>query len=311
MGRFNQVLNAGKTFAQADKSKLLGQATGRAAGRMANTTAGQRVRAGIQNGRTAATGTAGKIKDRSLDAAINIAANPRVQKGAEMVGKTKAVGKIGVEKTAATAQKVVENTKDTIGLNKARKEHKYKVRENGKKKQADPRKLKFKPLDPTQINMKAVGRRKTDEFDLKAHYSGKYEQGTGTAGKAAQAHRNLNRAKTISRENFDLEGGWKTMAGASGVGAIAGGTAGAGLAAITGEDAWEGAKSGALYGAIGNTAVKGSRMAIGAGKGQKFGEAFNAFNSDTQMTKSVKSLHTLSKDAKLAQKTMYKKNGTL
>lgn len=142
--------------------------------------------------------------------------------------------------------------------------------------------------------------RKTTPIDRAAHSSGLFRK--GGRDQAGKEMRNIKSAGISAKDNFNLAGGWKTAAGSAGTGAIAGGLAGAGVNTIRGEDAWEGAKTGAMLGAVGNGGVKSARMGMGASKTQKFGNAFTNFNAETGMTKSVKSLHTLAKDSRDANR---------
>ena len=169
----------------------------------------------------------------------------------------------------------------------------------------------FKP-NPKNMNFNlsktkqgAQSFRKTTPIDRASH-SGLFRD--KAKDKAGKEMRNLKAAGVEAKDNIFLAGGWSAMAGHAGVGAIGGGLAGAGVNMVRGEDAWEGAKNGAAMGAIGNGAINGSRMAIGASKGQKFGEAFGTFNRQTGMTKSVKSLSTLAKDSQEANRMMRKAN---
>jgi len=236
---------------------------------------------------------AGKSK-RAIKKAASMFTNSRTGKaGSAVANFAKEGAGLGVDSMKASAD-----------FNKKRMEKIYGSVKKGFGGKTDPKKLNFKPIDKSQKNMNGVSRRTTDKYDKQAHNSGLFtKQSVGTA---AGDLRNLGRAGTEARDNINLDGGWKSIAGGAGSGAVAGGLAGAGVNMIRGEDAWEGAKSGAMMGAIGNGAVKGSRTAIGASKGQKFGEAFNSFNAQTNMTKSVKSLHTLAKGTKDAQKMFHK-----
>ena len=91
-------------------------------------------------------------------------------------------------------------------------------------------------------------------------------------------------------KNFASAGGRRTVAGT----AVRSAAIGAGVGAVTnaaqGEDAWEGAARGAAIGAIGGATVRGSRMAMGVGKGQGFMDAATGFNNRNRYTDSVKTL---------------------
>ena len=91
-------------------------------------------------------------------------------------------------------------------------------------------------------------------------------------------------------KNFANAGGRKTIAGT----AVRSAAVGAGIGAVTsaaqGEDVWEGAARGGAIGAIGGAAVRGSRMAMGVGKGQGFMDAATGFNNRNRYTDSVKTL---------------------
>ena len=91
-------------------------------------------------------------------------------------------------------------------------------------------------------------------------------------------------------KNFANAGGTRTVAGT----AVRSAAVGAGIGAVTsaaqGEDAWEGAARGGAIGAIGGATVRGSRMAMGVGKGQGFMDAATGFNNRHRYTDSVKTL---------------------
>lgn len=146
--------------------------------------------------------------------------------------------------------------------------------------------------------------RPTDMYDRMGHSGGFRGK---SAQKAASEYRNLGAISSTVKDNIGLNGGWKSIAGQAGAGAIAGGAAGAGINTIRGEDAWDGAMRGAAMGAIGNATVKGSKMAMGAGKKEKMANAFNSFNAETGMTKSVKSLYSMRKDSAYANKMLKNK----
>lgn len=200
---------------------------------------------------------------------------------------TKAAGGVGVN-TRSAAEDTIEKAKKTI-----------KPSQRGK---SDSKSLKMNLNKSSQDH---TGYRTTDKYDKLGHNERLF-RGDRAQTTAATSARNLGRVGTEAKDNFNLAGGWKTAAGHAGAGAIAGGVAGAGVNVIRGEDAWEGAKTGAMLGAVGNGGVHSARMGMGASKGQKFGNAFTSFNAETGMTKSVKSLHTLAKDSRYANRILKK-----
>ena len=90
-------------------------------------------------------------------------------------------------------------------------------------------------------------------------------------------------------------GGWKALAGNVGSGAIAGGISGAALNTLRGEDAWEGAKTGAFYGGMGYGGVQAVRAGVKAGASETMVDAVGRFGKHNNVSKDVK---TLMRDAK-------------
>ena len=88
------------------------------------------------------------------------------------------------------------------------------------------------------------------------------------------------------------------------MGAVAGGLTGAGINTLRGEDAWDGAKSGAFMGAVTMGGIKGVRTATGTTAKQTMGEGASAFNQKTGLTKSVKSIFDNERNAKIAKDFM-------
>lgn len=99
-------------------------------------------------------------------------------------------------------------------------------------------------------------------------------------------------------QNFSKAGG-KNVLGRTAVRSAA---VGAGVGAVTsaaqGEDVWEGAARGGAIGAIGGATVRGSRMAMGVGKGQGFMDAAKGFNNRHHYTDSVKTLMQTARDTR-------------
>lgn len=108
--------------------------------------------------------------------------------------------------------------------------------------------------------------------------------------------------------NFANAGGRKTVAGT----AVRSAAVGAGIGAVTsaaqGEDVWEGAARGGAIGAIGGATVRGSRMAMGVGKGQGFMDAATGFNNRHRYTDSVKTLMGTALDTRASMQFMNKAN---
>ena len=90
-------------------------------------------------------------------------------------------------------------------------------------------------------------------------------------------------------------GGWKALAGNVGSGAVAGGISGAALNTLRGEDAWEGAKTGAFYGGMGYGGVQAVRAGVRAEAGETMVDAVSRFNKTHGVSKDVR---TLMRDAK-------------
>lgn len=108
--------------------------------------------------------------------------------------------------------------------------------------------------------------------------------------------------------NFANAGGRRTVAGT----AVRSAAVGAGIGAVTsaaqGEDVWEGAARGGAIGAIGGAAVRGSRMAMGVGKGQGFMDAATGFNNRHRYTDSVKTLMGTALDTRASMQFINKTN---
>lgn len=109
-------------------------------------------------------------------------------------------------------------------------------------------------------------------------------------------------------KNFASAGGRKTVAGTAARSAAVGAGIGAVTSAAQGEDVWEGAARGSAIGAIGGAAVRGSRMAVGAGKGQGFMDAAMGFNNRHRYTDSVKTLMGTALDTRASMQFMNKAN---
>lgn len=109
-------------------------------------------------------------------------------------------------------------------------------------------------------------------------------------------------------KNFASAGGRKTVAGT----AVRSAAVGAGIGAVTsaaqGEDVWEGAARGGAIGAIGGATVRGSRMAMGVGKGQGFMDAATGFNNRHRYTDSVKTLMGTALDTRASMQFINKTN---
>ena len=172
--------------------------------------------------------------------------NKIAQKGVK-AGKV-AVGGVGLGNDAV---------KGAAGFAKERNAKILDSMQRGMGGKTNPKLLNFKQLDKTK-SLNGKTKRTTDKYDRKAHNSGLFTE--RAAGKAASEMRNLGRTGTELKDNLSLAGGWTTVAGHAGVGAIGGGIAGAGVNVLRGEDAWEGAKNGAMMGAV---AVSEGRMPEG------------------------------------------------
>ena len=116
--------------------------------------------------------------------------------------------------------------------------------------------------------------------------------------------KNVQKAGTQAWSNLKGKDSWQSVAGAAGIGAVAGGLTGAGINTLRGEDAWDGAKSGAFMGAVTMGGIKGVRTATGATAKQTMGEGASAFNQKTGLTKSVKSIFDNERNAKIAKDFM-------
>ena len=66
------------------------------------------------------------------------------------------------------------------------------------------------------------------------------------------------------RRNFSEQGGINRVGVSALRGAVVGGVAGGGIESMQGGDFWDGAKSGAFYGATGMAGVRATRQAVGA-----------------------------------------------
>lgn len=102
--------------------------------------------------------------------------------------------------------------------------------------------------------------------------------------------------------------GLKKLAGNAGVGAIAGGFTGAGVNMVRGEDAWEGAKKGAVVGAVGYGGIKATRVGTGAAVKEGTLESVRRYGKETGMTKSVKAIAQNQKNNAVNQATNFRKN---
>lgn len=66
------------------------------------------------------------------------------------------------------------------------------------------------------------------------------------------------------KRNFSEQGGMNRVGVSALRGAVVGGVAGGGIESMQGGDFWDGAKSGAFYGATGMAAARGARQVVGA-----------------------------------------------
>lgn len=108
---------------------------------------------------------------------------------------------------------------------------------------------------------------------------GKMAKKIGSGARSIGSSENIKKAGQVAglaNSNIGKSGGYKKLLGHAGTGAIAGGLSGAGINTLRGEDAWEGAKTGATLGAIGNAGTKGFKMAAGA-TGGSMKDAYKSF----------------------------------
>ena len=119
----------------------------------------------------------------------------------------------------------------------------------------------------------------------------------GLGPEATKEAKNLFKAGTEFSSNINKSGGLKSLAGQAGRGAIAGGLTGASVGALTGEDPWESAKKGSMLGAAGYGGVTALKRGVGASSTKGLGQSVSRFNQTTGVSKSVKRLAELQKDA--------------
>ena len=124
----------------------------------------------------------------------------------------------------------------------------------------------------------------------------------GFSREAADELRNIGAAGKNFAANINQSGGWKSLAGQAGRGAIAGGLTGASVGALTGEDPWESAKKGSMLGAAGYGGVTALKRGVGASSTKGLGQSISQFNQNTGVSKSVKRLAELQKDAITSRK---------
>lgn len=136
-----------------------------------------------------------------------------------------------------------------------------------------------------------------DDNPVKEKWSERLGRVTGTGQAGAKEFENLGAATKKVGQNVQADGGWKKMAGHAGAGAMAGGLAGAGINTIRGEDAWEGAKTGATLGALSYGGLNVARASMGRNSIKGLPKAAGEFNQQTGVSKSVRNLHTLAKDS--------------
>lgn len=121
--------------------------------------------------------------------------------------------------------------------------------------------------------------------------------------------KNVMGAGTSAWSNLKGKDSWQSVAGAAGMGAVAGGLTGAGINTLRGEDAWDGAKSGAFMGAVTMGGIKGVRTATGATAKQTIGESISSFNQKTGLTPSVKRIFDNEKAARVVEQNILKNRG--
>lgn len=121
--------------------------------------------------------------------------------------------------------------------------------------------------------------------------------------------KNVMGAGTTAWSNLTGNKSWQSVAGSAGMGAVAGGLTGAGINTLRGEDAWDGAKSGAFMGAVTMGGIKGVRTATGATAKQTIGEGISSFNQKTGLTPSVKRIFDNEKAARVVEQNILKNRG--
>ena len=123
----------------------------------------------------------------------------------------------------------------------------------------------------------------------------------------AAANRLKGSMNIFSTNLKKTDGGWKAIAGKAGVGAIGGGLAGAGINTMTGQDAWEGAKTGATFGALGYGGLHAMRTGVGAKTGESLATGLDRFNTQRGVSKDVTTIMKGRKAAEIARKEVLEK----
>lgn len=123
----------------------------------------------------------------------------------------------------------------------------------------------------------------------------------------AAANRLKGSMNIFSTNLKKTDGGWKAIAGKAGVGAIGGGLAGAGINTMTGQDAWEGAKTGATFGALGYGGLHAMRTGVGAKTGESLATGLDRFNTQRGVSKDVTTIMKGRKAAAIARKEVLEK----
>lgn len=123
----------------------------------------------------------------------------------------------------------------------------------------------------------------------------------------AAANRLKGSMNIFSTNLKKTDGGWKAIAGKAGVGAIGGGLAGAGINTMTGQDAWEGAKTGATFGALGYGGLHAMRTGVGAKTGESLATGLDRFNTQHGVSKDVTTIMKGRKAAAIARKEVLEK----
>ena len=117
------------------------------------------------------------------------------------------------------------------------------------------------------------------------------------------AAKQLNQAGKLFNSNFGKSGGWRTLAGKIGTGAVAGGVVGGAVNTMRGEDTWQGVASGATMGGLAMGGVSALRMGTG-NMTDDIVDGMKAFDRKANVSSSVRTLYQGEADRARAKKAI-------
>ena len=213
----------------------------------------------------------------------------------EKLGKQKIASNQNIGKNIGNPNKFM-NSYDVLGKESARTTAKTRAKTTSSASRIIDAMPSPAGVNPVLHNakMKDVNAKREAFKNRKPRLSERLFSGRGR--ESVEAADNLGRSgKAFMKGITEREGGWRAIAGNVGSGAVAGGITGAAVNTLRGEDAWEGAKTGAFYGGIGYGGVQAVRAGVKAEASETMVDAVKRFNKTYGVSKDVR---TLMRDAK-------------